>query len=59
MERGAQQTEDTIVTAQKTIKYSYKKRCHSESPQSKDTTVEMRDAEGGNKKGSKYGMVSL
>lgn len=59
MEKDAVQIEDAIVTAQKTIKYSYKTRCHSESPQSKGMTVEIKDAQGGNKKDKKYGMISI
>lgn len=56
--QNLEQTKDTIATAQKTIKYSYKSGCHSEFPQSKGMTVEIRDAQGGNKKGKKYGMLS-
>ena len=58
MERNAEQTEDTVATAQKTMKYSYKNRCHSESLQSKGMTGEVRGAQGGNKKGRKHGTVS-
>lgn len=43
----AEQTEDITALAQKTTKYSYKSRCHSES---KGMTAGMRDAQGGNKK---------
>lgn len=41
LERDAALTEDTIATAQKTMKYAHKNRCHSESPQSKGMTVEI------------------